>query len=58
MGQAAERGGVRKVSKQRIWQIKQRKQGKCIRCGKAANGARYCKKHAALVQGKETIDVG
>ena len=56
MGKAAESGDVKKVSKQRMWQIKQRKQGKCIRCGKDANGKRYCQKHAVTVV-KEAIDL-
>lgn len=33
------------ISRQRKWQIKQRKRRKCITCGKQAITAQYCETH-------------
>jgi len=36
---------VRKISRQRKWQIKQKRQGLCIICGKKAITAKFCEFH-------------
>lgn len=35
----------RKLSRQRIWQLRRRKEGRCVICGEPAITVNYCLKH-------------
>ena len=41
-----------KISRQRVWQLKQQKEGKCCICGEPLSTKWNCKEHAAMQRDK------
>lgn len=43
----------RKVSRQRMWQIRKKESNRCVICGKKLFNATHCYKHAVIVRERQ-----